>query len=156
MSKSLMCVRALYQVEDKFEVPEWLDLDNKEQVSSYAVDDHVLTVKLTDGKEIKIDPIEEKLRMYNHEPFEIIHEEDDEANDRRKEEEEEDEDEDEEDAREEAYQQGLALYRDQQGWTAEEYELMPDDAEEAVGWGGDEEEPEQTDLFAELMVSCKE
>ena len=141
MSKSLMCVRALYQVEDKFEVPEWLDLDNKEQVSSYEVDDHVLTVKLTDGKEIKIDPIEEKLRMYNHEPFEIIHEEDDEANDRRE---------------EEAYQQGLALYREQQGWTAEEYELMPDDAEEAVGWGGDEEEPEQTDLFAELMASCKE
>ena len=52
------------------------------------------------------------------------------------------------DAREKAYQMSIGIYREQQDWTADEYTLMPDDAEEAAGWGG------ETDFFAELVAQA--
>ena len=84
MSKSLMCVRAQYTVEEKFEIPEWIDLDDKKQVISYEVEGHILTIKTVDC-EIKILPLDGGCVVYNPYPCEVMYEPDDEANDAREE-----------------------------------------------------------------------
>ena len=85
MSKSLMCVRAQYTVEEKFEVPEWIDLDDKKQVIRYEVENHILTITTVDC-EIKILPLDGGCVVYNPYPCEVMYEDDDEANDAREEE----------------------------------------------------------------------
>jgi hypothetical protein len=77
-----MWVRAIYQVEDTFQVPEWLDLDNKEQVKCYEVKDHILIVYMVTGKQLKIGGYCEQPYL-NPYPNELIYEEDDQANDER-------------------------------------------------------------------------
>ena len=82
-----MCVRALYQVEDKFEIPKEIDLDNKAQVKCYEVKDHILIVYMVNGKEIKIKGQCDQPYL-NPYPNELIYEEDDEAEEEEEEEEE--------------------------------------------------------------------
>jgi len=74
-----MCLRALYQVEEKFILPEGIDLDNKELVESYEVEDHVLTIKMVNGEVITVDSDDDSCRIYNPEPNETIYETDDEV-----------------------------------------------------------------------------
>ena len=80
----VMSLRALYQVEEKFIIPEGIELDNKELVESYEVEDHVLTIKMVNGEVITVDSDDDSCRIYNPEPFETIYETDDEEMCRRR------------------------------------------------------------------------